>query len=75
MVWNTREIKNFFAQLEPTYDVDLYLKALGWTYDEYWFNVEWTESGFISSEIHYRRISATMLEVQALNVNVRESLT
>ena len=40
LVWNTLEIKNFFAQLEPSYDVDLYLKELGWTYDEYWFNVE-----------------------------------
>jgi len=30
--------------------VDLYLKALGWTYGEYWLNgqnVEWTELGFI----------------------------
>ena len=47
LVWNTREIKNFFAELEPNYDMDLYLKALGWNYDEYWFNVEWTELGFI----------------------------
>ena len=47
LVWNTREIKNFFAQLEPNYDMHLYLKALGWNYDEYWFNVEWTVLGFI----------------------------
>ena len=47
LVWNTREIKNFFSQLEPNYDMGSYLKAMGWSYDEYWFNVEWTEAGFI----------------------------
>ena len=53
LVWNTREIKNFFSQLEPNYDMGSYLKAMGWSYDEYWFNVQWTETGFIFSNLTY----------------------
>jgi len=44
LVWNTREIKNFFSRLEPNYDMESYVKVMGWSYDEYLFNVEWTEN-------------------------------
>ena len=41
--WNTREIKAMFRTMELGYEIDGYLKAMGWTMEEYIFNIEWTE--------------------------------
>jgi len=41
--WNTREIKSMFRTMELGYEIDGYLKAMGWTMNEYIFNIEWTE--------------------------------
>ena len=45
--WNTRQIEYFFAHLEENNDDDAmatFLVAMGWTYDQYKNNVQWTEN-------------------------------
>ena len=45
--WNTRQIEHFFEHLEENNDDDAmatFLAAMGWTYDQYKNNVQWTEN-------------------------------
>ena len=41
--WNTREIEFMFKSMREFYGVDNYLKAMGWTHEEYLFTIKWTE--------------------------------
>ena len=44
--WNTRQIKQFFDYLEEDNGDDAmktFLNVMGWTYDEYKNNIQWTE--------------------------------
>ena len=50
-VWNTREVQNFFAELEILFDGPDFetnkanlLAAMGMTLEEYNWNIEWTEN-------------------------------
>ena len=45
--WNTRQIEYFFEHLEENEDhnaMATFLEAMGWTYDQYKNNVQWTEN-------------------------------
>ena len=44
--WNTRQIKQFFDYLEESNDdnaMTTFLNAMGWSYDDYQQNIQWTE--------------------------------
>ena len=44
--WNTRQIKQFFDYLEENNDdnaMSTFLNAMGWSYDDYKGNIQWTE--------------------------------
>ena len=45
--WNTRQIKKFFEYLEENNDdnaIATFLNAMGWSYDQYKNNIQWTEN-------------------------------
>ena len=44
--WNTRQVKQFFDYLEENNDdnaMSTFLNAMGWSYDDYKRNIQWTE--------------------------------